>query len=465
MSVSMIDRKPMKLIAILLALLCVSIAGCQNWWSRPNSQSLLGFANDGRSEGDDWEHPSAPSEPNGKIAPAYNAPPKNLRSMSQVEKPTRVLLPRDRKKESTSKAPSNDLATLPAGRTSVGNLAATATTLPPVAANTPPEEPVAQSSAQPPNQLPPEVNPNPVVQASATETATAKPKEIRDSGQSDVDIEGALSALPTPYQSALRKRITGENGPESEPVFDKPKEIDPKDPTRWTHELNQSVVALERLLEASTDMEPSLRLHHEMTLRVLYLAQRNLEAAKRPIPGASENEQAYLNHQMSALYLATSPDPNPSRPRHWAQVASEQRLADRQLSSMSQLQVSPPVFCTQVDGYGQARKFDKDSFSADQQVLLYCEIDNVTSKKIREGFETKVRGTYEIRDSQGKRVFEQVLPMEPDISSSQRRDFFLVYMIYMPANIAPGKYELILTMEDQCGDKFGSSKAEFEIKK
>lgn len=160
-----------------------------------------------------------------------------------------------------------------------------------------------------------------------------------------------------------------------------------------------------------------------MTLRVLYLAQRNLEAAKRPIPGASENEQAYLNHQMSALYLATSPDPNPSRPRHWAQVASEQRLADRQLSSMSQLQVSPPVFCTQVDGYGQARKFDKDNFSADQQVLLYCEIDNVTSKKIREGFETKVRGTYEIRDSQGKRVFEQVLPMEPDISSSQRRDF------------------------------------------
>lgn len=457
MSVSMSDRQPLKLIAILFALLCVSIAGCQNWWSRPNSQSLLGFANEGRSEGDDWEHPSAPSQPNIKIAPAYNAPSKNPPSTSQLEKPTRVLLPRDRKKESATKAPSSDLATLPAGRTSVGNLAATTTTLPVVAANTPPEEPTVQT--------PPEVNSPAVVQASATETATAKPKEIRDSGQSDVDIEGALSALPTPYQSALRKRITGENTAESEPGFDKSKEIDPKDPTRWTHELNQSVVALEKLLEASTDMEPSLRSHHEMTLRVLYLAQRNLEAAKRPIPGANESEQAYLNHQMSALYLATSPDPNPSRPRHWAQVASEQRLADRQLSTMSQLQLSPPVFCTQVDGYGQARKFDKDSFSADQQVLLYCELENVTSKKVREGFETKVRGTYEIRDSQGKRVLEQALPMEPDISSSQRRDFFLVYMIYMPANIAPGKYELILTMEDQCGDKFGSSKAEFEIKK
>ncbi|MEK0425279.1 MAG: hypothetical protein RJB11_1370, partial [Planctomycetota bacterium] len=47
MSMSMINRKPLKVVAILFALLCVSIAGCQNWWSRPNSQSLLGFANEG----------------------------------------------------------------------------------------------------------------------------------------------------------------------------------------------------------------------------------------------------------------------------------------------------------------------------------------------------------------------------------------------------------------------------------
>lgn len=464
MSVSMIDRKPMKLFAILLALLCLSIAGCQNWWNRPASQSLLGFANEGRSEGNDWEHPSAPSEPGSKIAPAYQAPSKNARSMVQAEKPTRVMLPRDRQKESATKAPSADLANLPAGRTSA------------VPVKAPASEPIASTSTPAPSQsaptstgvsaqMPPEVNPAAVVQASATETATSKPQEIRDSGQNDVDIEGALSALPTPYQSALRKRITGENISESESDSDKPKEVDPKDPTRWTHELNQSVVALEKLLEASTDMEPSLRSHHEMTLRVLYLAQRNLEAAKRPIPGATVDEQAYLNHQMNALSLATSPDPNPSRPRHWAQVAAEQKLADRQLSALSQLQISPPVFCTQVDGYGQARKFDKDIFSADQQVLLYCELDHVTSQKVREGFETKVRGSYEIRDSQGKRVVEQALPMEPDLSSSQRRDFFLVYMIYMPANIAPGKYELVLTMEDQCGGKFGTSKVEFEIKK
>jgi hypothetical protein len=454
MSMSMINRKPLKVVAILFALLCVSIAGCQNWWSRPNSQSLLGFANEGRSREDDWEHPSNPTDRDSKFAPAYQPPSINSRSSAKPEKPSRVTLPRDRQKDSLAKTPSPDLATLPTARTAPGNLAATSTTLPTVAAMAPASDP------NPP--MPPEDKSSSVVQASASETPAPKPDGIRDSGQADVDIEGALSALPSEYQSTLRKRITGETITESD---NKAIEIDPKDPTRWTHELNQSVVALEKLLEASTDMEPALRMHHEMTLRVLYLAQRNLEAAKRPIPGASDKEQEYLEHQLSALYLATSPDPNPSRPRHWAQVASEQKLADRHLGALSNLQLSPPVFCTQVDGYGQARKFDKDCFTADQQVLLYCELDNVTSQKVREGFETKVRGTYEIRDAQGKRLVEQSLPMEPDISSSQRRDFFLVYMIYMPASIAPGKYELILTMEDLCGNKFGSSKTEFEIKK
>jgi len=62
-------------------------------------------------------------------------------------------------------------------------------------------------------------------------------------------------------------------------------------------------------------------------------------------------------------------------------------------------------------------------------------------------------------------VVEQALPMEPDVCNSQRRDFFLVYMIYMPPTIEPGKYELVLTMEDLCGNKFGTSKTEFEVKK
>ena len=411
-----------------LAILFCSLSGCQSWWNRPSSPSLLGFASEAQGKNpDDWEHPSAPADHDRKIAPAYKMPTAGTSSPREEEgnadKPARVTLPRDRQKESESaSSPNTDLAALPAPRTD------------------------APTQTQP------------VVPATATAPlATAAPEPIRDSGITQIDLEGALSLLPADYQATLRNRISGEN--DQKTLGD-----DPKDPGRWTHPLNQSVVALEKLLEASTDMEPSMRQHHEMTLRLLYLAQRNLEQAKRPISDATPHEQEYLQHQLTALFHATSPDPNPSRPRHWAQVASEDRQADRHLSALSSLQVSPPVFCTQVDGFGATKTFEKNSFAPDQRVLLYCELENVTSQKVLEGFETKVKGSYEIRDSKGERIVEQSLPMEPDICSSQRRDFFLVYMIYMPQNVPSGKYELILTMEDLCGNKFGSSKTEFEIK-
>lgn len=477
MRIPVINRRPVSLGLLGLAMLVTSFAGCQTWWNRSNSKSLLGFANEGQGS-DDWEHPSIPNERDTKIGPAGQSPKYNSPRTDASQKPSRVTLPRNRQKEpATTVAQNPDLAKIPAPRTaasapkeieskSQNNLAATLATLPAVVSSAPADEPPAQTSTAQAS----------VVQASATGPATSEPattgpattepatkpessKEVRDSGLSDVDVQGALSLLPGEYQSALRKKISGDL------PYNKPVGLDPKDPNRWTHELNQSVVALEKLLEASSEMEPAMKLHHEMTLRLLYLAQRKLELAQRPISGASPREQEYLDHQLSALFQATSPDSNPSRPRHWAQVAAEQKLADRQLAALSNLQVSSPVFCTQVDGYGVTHKFEKNCFAPDQQLLLYCELENVTSQKVREGYETKVRGTYEIRDSQGKRVVEQALPMEPDLCSNQRRDFFLVYMIFMPPSIDAGKYELILTMEDLHGNKFGTSKSEFEIKK
>lgn len=491
MSSSVIRRRPFRLALLGLALSVPAISGCQSWWNRSNSQSLLGFTNEGQNQkSDDWEHPSAPSERDTKTAPVYQLPASKARSLSKSERPTRVTLPRDRQKESQQTASANaDLAATPTPKTatpeprtqenaSPADLQTSAAKLSTVATAAPVTQQVPQAQASQAEALKPaseqqaETKPVEVAQASALSPVASSPNVVMDSGQSEVDVEGALALLPAQYQSSLRKKIAGESDVQNqsadksaaEHMLNKAVESDPKDPTRWTGELNQSVVALEKLLEASTDMEPSIRMHHEMTLRLLYLAQRNLEMAKRPIPEATPREQEYLEHQLAALFHATSPDPNPSRPRHWSQVASEQKIADRHLAALSNLQVSPPVFCTQVDGYGLIHKFERNAFSPDQQVLLYCELENVTSEKVREGFETKVRGTYEIRDAQGKRVLEQALPMEPDVCSNQRRDFFLVYMIYMPPNIDAGKYELILTMEDLCGNKFGSSKTEFEVK-
>ena len=202
-----------------------------------------------------------------------------------------------------------------------------------------------------------------------------------------------------------------------------------------------------------------------MNLRLLYLTQRDLEKAKRPIEGLSSREQSFLDHQLSAWFHTTSPDPNPNRPRHWSQVIAEQQQANLHLAALGALQINCIEFCSQVDGYGAITKFPNNLFHPDQELLLYCELENVTAETVRNGFETRIKGTYELRDAQGKRVLEQSLPMEPDVCEHQRRDHFLVYKIFMPASIPVGKYELQLTMEDLHGNKFAVSKTEFEIRK
>lgn len=495
MRTPLIHRQTLYLCALGSILLLASTAGCQGWWNRSKTQSLLGFTKEPQ-ETDDWEHPNAPSDRDSKGAPNYHSltKPSILENAGLDDIPYRVTLPRDRQKELAQANTKNpDLADLPNPKTAALDAPPTVTPKPPAQVSP------AQVSTVTPSEVTTEVTTaqtndtksgptasdknsdknNAVSLASATTTIpitplSASPNSIPDSGLSEVDIEGALALLPADYQSFLRKKISGQTDVDLKTTESISNEIkglgkstpqDPTDPLRWSHELNQSVVALEKYLEASSDIEPSIRQHHEMTLRLLYLAQRNLESAKRPIQGANPREQEYLDHQLTALFQATHPDANPSRPRHWAQVAAEQKLADRQLSALSNLLVSPPVFCTQVDGFGATHKFDKNCFKPEQQVLLYCELEHVTSQRVREGFESRIRGTYEIRDSQGKRIVEQILPMEPDICSSPRRDYFLVYMIYMPPNIESGKYELVLSMEDLTGNKFGTSKSEFEIKK
>ena len=497
MRTPLIHRLTPHLSTLGLVLLVASTAGCQGWWNRSKTQSLLGFTKE-TQETDDWEHPNAPSDRDSKVAPNYNSltKPSILENAGIEDLPYRVTLPRDRQKElAQANGKNTDLADLPNPKTAALDAPPTATPKSP-AQDSPAQDSPAQDSPATPSELTAELTtarttnetksePTPsdknngVSQASATTPMPiaplpASPNSIPDSGLSEVDIEGALALLPPDYQSVLRKKISGQNDADPKTIESTSNEIkglgkstaqDPKDPSRWSHELNQSVVALEKYLEAGSDIEPAIRQHHEMTLRLLYLAQRNLELAKRPIQGANPREQEYLDHQLTALFQATNPDANPSRPRHWAQVAAEQKLADRQLSALSNLLVSPPVFCTQVDGFGATHKFDKNCFKPEQQVLLYCELEHVTSQRVREGYESRIRGTYEIRDSQGKRIVEQILPMEPDVCSSQRRDYFLVYMIYMPPNIESGKYELVLSMEDLTGNKFGTSKSEFEIKK
>ena len=228
---------------------------------------------------------------------------------------------------------------------------------------------------------------------------------------------------------------------------------------------NHAIEQLEKQIRETPSTDESIRRIQEIKLRMLYVVQRRLDDALRPIEHLSDNENAFIAHEMQALFEATNPDAMPVRSRHWSLVMNNQREATNYLAAASNLEIKSLAFCTEVERYGVVTKFPKSQFQADQEVLLYCEIENVSAEKIRTGFETQLQGSYEIIDGQGRKVADQLLPMEPELCQNHRRDYFIVYKIYMPQQIASGSYQLKLTIEDMKAHKWGQSQLDFQIKK
>jgi hypothetical protein len=298
---------------------------------------------------------------------------------------------------------------------------------------------------------------------STTAVETALAKSVQEKGKSGESGSIAVSSSPTASNVVQAGAVS--NAVPAPALASQPSIASQGQLNSWRQSNAQAIENLEKQLAETPIADENLRLSQELTLRMLYVAQRRLDDALRPIESLNDNEQAFVSHQMQALYEASNPDAMPVRSRHWSLVMNSQREATNQLAATSNLEVKSLAFCTEVERYGVITKFPKTQFQADQEVLLYCEIDNVAAEKVRNGFETQLQGSYEIIDSQGRKIADQILPMEPDVCQNHRRDYFIVYKIYMPQQIASGNYQMRLTIEDMKARKFGQSQIDFQIKK
>lgn len=232
----------------------------------------------------------------------------------------------------------------------------------------------------------------------------------------------------------------------------------------WNRQVAHAIEALEAQIKNTPAADESMRLNQQGILRMLQLSIGKMDAAMTPIDGLEENEQEFFRHQLQAFHEAINPDGVPVRSRRWSLVSNIQRKASDYLASVSNLEVRSLEFCTAVDGYGVITKFPNRTFKPDQDVLLYCELENVAADQ-KEGFETQLQGSYQIFDRNGERVADQILPVEKEICSNRRRDYFIVYHIYLPNNLPSGAYSLKLTIEDMKARKFGQSTVDFQIGK
>lgn len=213
--------------------------------------------------------------------------------------------------------------------------------------------------------------------------------------------------------------------------------------------------------------EPAERTARLIRLRHLMVLSGDPDAAVEKISGLSDSEQEFLRHQLLGLWTIIDPDGHPTSPsrRFTSAVPQIREAAKFAAAATDALEVRALAFCTDIQSYGQFKRFEGNRFDAGQQVILYCEIDNFTAKRVDNGFETHLQGSYDIYDSENRKVLSQLLPADQQVSANYLRDYFIAYQMLIPKELPAGTYKLRLTMEDRNGKKYGNADIPFEIAK
>ena len=176
----------------------------------------------------------------------------------------------------------------------------------------------------------------------------------------------------------------------------------------------------QQLSKAPVGEEPAERTARLIRLRHLLVLSGDPDAAVEKINGLSEAEQEFLRHQLLGLWTIIDPDGHPTSPsrRFTSAVPQIREAAKFAAAATDALEVRALAFCTDIQSYGQFKRFEGNRFDAGQQVILYCEIDNFTAKRVDGGFETHLQGSYDIYDSENRKVLSQLLPGDQQVSTN-----------------------------------------------
>jgi len=204
--------------------------------------------------------------------------------------------------------------------------------------------------------------------------------------------------------------------------------------------------------------------HQHVSLRMLWLLAGDTEKALAPIPHISPAEQDYWSRQIFALATYLDHHSQPDDKRRAAASVNHLDSATTSLRELGALSLRNFMFCKNVYGYGSIETFANDLFSPGQQITLYVEVENYSSKSTEHGYRTSLGSTYEVLDDHGERIAGGEFPDVDDCCRSRRRDFHIQYGLVLPERIEPGRYQLQLIVKDRQSDKIGHATASFDIR-
>jgi hypothetical protein len=127
------------------------------------------------------------------------------------------------------------------------------------------------------------------------------------------------------------------------------------------------------------------------------------------------------------------------------------------------LRVDNPCFAWQVRAWGDVERCEVSQFHNGQQVIVYFEVDNLTSEKVLDGHATKLDTTLRLVNVSGECLHEWRFPPLTENCPAPRRDYFARYILEVPEGIAPGPLRLEMTVNDLLGEKSADVSLPLEV--
>lgn len=229
----------------------------------------------------------------------------------------------------------------------------------------------------------------------------------------------------------------------------------------WQSHLAAAIRARESELQGKGTKDPQA----EAQLRMLYLLAGRREEALKPITSAPETQQGFWTSEVYGIAAWLDTQRVPDEQRRASEAKQHLAEAVTRLGESCPLVVRSLAFCTEIQSYGCVKAFEHCEFSPGQPVLLYAELENLTSESTPKGIHTSLQSSYQIFDSRGQRVADEEFTVTEEYCRNPRRDYFIGYELRIPERVYPGKHTLQLTVRDTRSQKIGQSTIDFTVKK
>ncbi len=211
------------------------------------------------------------------------------------------------------------------------------------------------------------------------------------------------------------------------------------------------------------------------TLRVLQFLAGEDEKSLSAVPGLPAEQQKVWRGLMWTMINARDRLAGMSQADQAAEILDALDEVRITVARQAPLELGEVRFCDRVRGFGSYDVVPAARFQRRQNVCLYSEVKNFVSERDKgEGGkpgDKKSDGLYRVllnervslENAEGKSVWQESFPNIEDLCRQARQDFFLATRLNIPADAAPGKYTLKVTIEDALGHKSVGAKLDLEI--